>query len=228
MGDYEDKRALFEKEFKAAFKAEQARDDEGELQDEDEEFLEQFLPNEDGQDRIWSEEEAKFEADLDSRSKLSGDEAEPYRIPSGLQDIAIKGFDFEHGVMDPSFSHLKGRAYVFKLDSSDKAMADYRGKIMEQDRICKQIATDLQVWKNPYLRFPFATHRVAGVSVINLNNFRLKNQAKQNVDFAKLWSVKRPVSRPPRCASLCSSKKANSCPEKWSDPHYRQHPEDFA
>ena len=89
------------------------------------------MPNEDEIDRIWSEEEAKDEVDEDSRSKLSGDEAEPYRIPPGLKDVAIKGFDFEHGVMDPSLSHLKGRAYVFKLDSSDKAMADYRGKVME-------------------------------------------------------------------------------------------------
>ena len=115
-------------------------------------------------DKKLQEEEAK---ERKRRAELDEEEWDKFdpEPPRGMPPVVVKPLDFESGWMDPELARLKGKAYVFLTDQSEKALSDYRGKINENDRICRQIITDLQVWKNPYLRFPFATHRVAGVSV---------------------------------------------------------------
>ena len=124
------------------------------------------MPGETEDDKMWDEYLEKHEEDRKTRSNasLASDNPKEQKIPKRLNDVPIKPFDFENNPMDPALSHLKGRAYVFKTDQSDQALEDDYFKIREMDGICKQIATDLQVWKNPFNRFPYATHRITGVS----------------------------------------------------------------
>ena len=51
-----------------------------------------------------------------------------------LSSPIYKTLDFLSGSMDESFSKLKGRAYVFKIDQSDSL--DDRMKVMESVKIC--------------------------------------------------------------------------------------------
>lgn len=65
------------------------------------------------------------------------DEKPPQFLPMGehvLSSPIYKSLDYLNGSMDASFSKLKGRAYVFKMDQSE--FLDDRMKVMESVKIC--------------------------------------------------------------------------------------------
>ena len=75
------------------------------------------------------------------------------------------GSDFVEGAMEDDFTIIKGKAYVFKMEDNAELAENYRFKLMEQDKIAKQVSHDIQAWKDPFNRWPIATHRIPGYGV---------------------------------------------------------------
>ena len=67
---------------------------------------------------------------------------------------------FLNGHMNPELSNLKGKAYVYRM--TPEYAGNPRMQQMEQMKAVNSFMTGTHMFQQPYIKYPYATHRVAG------------------------------------------------------------------
>lgn len=118
----------------------------------------------------------------------------------------------------PDFSNYKGKGYIYKMSN----FGSTRMHTIEQLRAANQFLKGTGLTKLPEFRYPMATRRLFGVSLlnsllgdVNMRPYRELTQAKIREKCVRQQKGRTQEPKCSFCVTTCSSKRGSSPQARW-------------